>query len=84
MKHFALAIALACVLSGSALAGDIATPGAPAPGEMSAPPAPGEVNTPPAAGDMNEPPGATQTLPGDTLEPDVAAMIFLTIITWPR
>jgi len=34
MKRFALAIALACVLSGSALAGDIATPGAPAPGDM--------------------------------------------------
>ncbi len=40
MKRFALAIALACVLSGSALAGDIATPGAPAP---SNPPPPGEM-----------------------------------------
>ena len=34
MKRFALAIALACALSGSALAGDIATPGAPAPGDQ--------------------------------------------------
>jgi len=31
MKRFALAIALACVLSGSALAGDAHTVGAPAP-----------------------------------------------------
>jgi len=29
MKRFALAIALACVLSGSALAGEVHTPGAP-------------------------------------------------------
>ena len=36
MKRFALAIALACALSGSALAGDIATPGAPAPGDQGA------------------------------------------------
>ena len=40
MKRFALAIALACVLSGSALAGDIATPGiaSPVPGETHSPP----------------------------------------------
>ena len=31
MKRFALAIALACVLSGSALAGDVHSVGAPAP-----------------------------------------------------
>jgi opacity protein-like surface antigen len=31
MKRFALAIALACVLSGSALAGDVHTTGAPEP-----------------------------------------------------
>ena len=31
MKRFALAIALACVLSGKALAGDMHTVGAPAP-----------------------------------------------------
>ena len=34
MKRFALAIALACVLSGSALAGEVHTPGAPAPGDQ--------------------------------------------------
>jgi len=34
MKRFALAIALACVLSGSVLAGELATPDAPAPGDM--------------------------------------------------
>ena len=40
MKRFALAIALACVLSGSALAGDIHSTGAPAPGQMDGPPTP--------------------------------------------
>lgn len=40
MKRFALAIALACVLSGSVLAGDVHSPAAPAPGD------------PPATGDM--------------------------------
>lgn len=34
MKRFALAIALACVLSGTALAGDIPSTGAPAPGDI--------------------------------------------------
>jgi hypothetical protein len=38
MKRFALAIALACVLSGSVLAGDAHSVGAPAP-------APGDVHT---------------------------------------
>jgi hypothetical protein len=31
MRHFALALVLACVLSGTALAGEIPTSGAPAP-----------------------------------------------------
>ena len=43
MKRFALAVALACVLSGSALAGDAQCPGDPAPGETSGPPAPGDM-----------------------------------------
>ena len=46
MKRFALAIALACVLSGSALAGDIqAGHDAPAPGDVHSPaaPAPGDM-----------------------------------------
>jgi hypothetical protein len=34
MNRFVLAIALACALSGTALAGDIHTTGAPAPGDM--------------------------------------------------
>ena len=46
MKRFALAIALACVLSGSALAGDIATPGAPAPGNTQGPTAAGNTQGP--------------------------------------
>jgi hypothetical protein len=42
MKRFALAIALTCVLSGSVLAGDAHTVGAPAP---VAPPAPGDMGS---------------------------------------
>jgi hypothetical protein len=34
MKRFALAVALACLLSGPVLAGDSHTTGAPAPGEI--------------------------------------------------
>ena len=34
MKRFALAVALACVLSASAVAGDSSTAGEPAPGEI--------------------------------------------------
>lgn len=34
MKRFVFAIALACALSGTALAGEIHTTGAPAPGEI--------------------------------------------------
>jgi hypothetical protein len=47
MKRLALAIALACVLSGSVFAGDVHSTGAPAPG----PCAPGETNSPPCATD---------------------------------
>jgi hypothetical protein len=48
MKRFALAIALACALSGSALAGEIHSTGAPAP-------VPGEIHTTgePAPGDIH-------------------------------
>ena len=45
MKRLALAIALACVLSGSAIAGEMLTP-------------PGETHTPP--GEIQTPPGETQ------------------------
>ena len=34
MKRFVLAIALACALSGTALAGEVHTTGAPVPGDM--------------------------------------------------
>jgi hypothetical protein len=47
MNRFVLAIALACALSGTALAGDIHTAGAPAPGETPTGNAtsPGEIHT---------------------------------------
>lgn len=73
MKRFALAIALACVLSGSALARDIATPGAPAPGETQTPP-----------GETHTPPGQTETPPGETQGPNLLETVILTILTWPR
>jgi len=69
MKRFALAIALACVLSVSALAGETSSP-------------PGETHTPP--GDTQTPPGHTETPPGDTQGPSLLTTVILTIITWPR
>lgn len=69
MKRFMLAIAIVCVLSVSALAGDVSSPGI-------SPPAPGETHTPP--GETATPPGLSETPPG------VLATIILTIITWPR
>jgi hypothetical protein len=50
MKRFALAVALACALSGSAWAGDIHTAGAPAP-------APGDIHS---TGAPEPAPGETQ------------------------
>jgi hypothetical protein len=45
MKRFVLAIALACALSGSTLAGEMHTTGAPAPGDtpIGGAPAPGDM-----------------------------------------
>ena len=82
MKRFALAIALACVLSASALAGDIATPGAPSPGEILTPP--GDTQTPP--GQTETPPGNTQGpgIAGSTQGPSLLETVILTIITLPR
>lgn len=72
MKRLALAIALACVLSGSALAGI-----------SQSPPVPGETNSPP--GETHTPPGTTQAPPGQTeTPPSMLATVLLTIITWPR
>jgi len=79
MKRFALAIGLACVLSGSVLAGDVLTPGY-------TPGAPGITETPPVSGQTNTPPGNTQgpTAPGETQGPNILATVILTIITLPR
>lgn len=54
MKRFVLAVALACVLSGSALAGDIHTAGAPepVPGDIHTTGAPAPTNPDPDPGDM--------------------------------
>ena len=38
MKRFVITVALACALSGTALAGNIPTSGAPSPGEIQTPP----------------------------------------------
>jgi hypothetical protein len=49
MKRFVIAIALACAISGSALAGDIHTVGAPEPAPVTAAaPDPGDVQAPAA------------------------------------
>ena len=78
MKRFALAIALACVLSGSALAGDVpAGQDAPAPGQgitISG----GDVN-----GGVTSAPGDVHTggeAPGDMSTSDLAAQTLLTIL----
>ena len=48
MKRFVMALALACVLSGTALAGDVPSTGAPAPGDIPSTGAP----SPALAGDI--------------------------------
>ena len=45
MKRFVMALALACVLSGTALAGDIPSTGAPAPGDIPSTGAPSPIVT---------------------------------------
>ena len=52
MKRFVMALALACVLSGTALAGDIPSSGAPAPGDIpsSGAPSPGLAGDVPSTG----------------------------------
>ena len=67
MKRFALAIALACVLSGSAFAGDSHTGGAPAPGETSGPPAPGDMGNGDRTDDGNQGTGGLALLILDLL-----------------
>ncbi len=75
MKRFMLAIALTCVLSVSAIAGEMPTMGvvAPTPNPVVAP-APGEVP-------IN---GAASTAPGEIQGPGLLAAVILAIITWPR
>ncbi len=67
MKRFALAIALVCVLSGSALAGDVHSTGEPAPGETSGPPAPGDMGNGGRADDGNQGAGGLALLILDLL-----------------
>ena len=66
MKRFALTLILACVLSGTALAGDVPSTGAPAPGDVPSTglPAPGDT---PTNGD-----------PGDV--PSTGTSVWLTIL----
>jgi hypothetical protein len=46
MKRFVLAFALACALSGTALAGEVHSTGAPAPGEIHSAGAPAPASSP--------------------------------------
>lgn len=73
MKRFALALALACALSSTTLAGNIPTSDIASP-----PPPPGETQTPPgvtAPGDISTPGIAS---PGDI--PGVPLSVLLTIL----
>jgi len=75
MKRFMLAVALTCVLSVSAIAGEMPTMGvvAPTPNPAVAL-APGEMPTT----------GAASTAPGEIQGPGLLATVILAIITWPR
>jgi hypothetical protein len=75
MKRFALAIMLACVLSDSALAGDVHTTGAPAP-------VPGDSHTVGAAapGDIHTTGDPVST----TQSSSVAAKLILAILSFVR
>jgi hypothetical protein len=79
MNRFVLAIALACALSGTALAGDIHTTGEPAPGDIhtAGEPAPGDIST-----SGSTAPGNIPTLgnpsPGDI--PSGGLSVVLTIL----
>jgi hypothetical protein len=68
MNRFVLAIALACALSGTVLAGEIHTAGEPAPGDIhtTGEPAPGDIST------------SGSTAPGEI--PSVGLSITLTIL----
>ena len=68
MKRFVMAVALACVLSGTALAGNIPTGGAPSPG-----------GDPALAG--NIPTSGAPSPSGVTQTPGTVAMIILTILS---
>lgn len=73
MKRFMLTVALTCILSVSALAGEMPTCGVAA---TSPPPA---VTTDP--GETDIPPG--ETSPGVIQGPGLLTTIIITIITWP-
>ena len=75
MKRFMLAVALTCVLSVSAIAGEMPTMGAVAPT-----PNPIVTTTP---GDMPTT-GVASTAPGEIQFPGLMATAILAIITWPR
>lgn len=76
MKRFMLAIALTCVLSVSAIAGEMPTMGvvAPTADPLVAAPAPGEMPTT----------GAASTEPEEIQELGLLVTVVLAIITWPR
>ena len=73
MKRFMLAIALTCVLSVSAIAGEMPTMGVAAP-----------TPTPAVATAPGEMPTTGATAPGEIQGPGLLATIVLAIITWPR
>ncbi len=77
MKRFTLTIALTCVLSVSALAGEMPTMGVVTPT-----PNPAVASTP-DPGDMPTT-GNPLTAPGEIQGPGLLETVILVIITWPR
>ncbi len=79
MKRLLIALTLACVLSGTALAGEMPTVGSSVVGEMPTVGATstGETNSPPVPGEM---PGVGSATSGTT-DPSLVTAVLLTLIT---
>jgi hypothetical protein len=80
MKRLLIALALACVLSGTALAGDMPGVGSSVVGDVPTTGATstGETSTPPVPGDM---PGVGSATSSTNTNPSLVTTVLLTIIT---
>jgi hypothetical protein len=79
MKRMLIALTLACVLSGTALAGEMPGVGSSVVGEMPTVESTGETSTPPVPGEM---PGVGSATSSTTnADPSLVTTVLLTIIT---